>query len=217
MAVCLGLPWIAGSPTQTYPDRQSYFISFFHLLRFIASPLFNLRAWQFFSPSHLKSTSWSGTIYIRLHTFLHSIIVFFSQHMSNPSQPVCYSTYIMSYNPSLSLSLSLSLVTLYLELFYLNVTYLSNHSHLCPLKCHLIFFSYRPDLGSMQHTTSHNTISSLASNGTNCINIFNPLTADFHRHQYLHLCYQYVTGFKQPIQINDFITLDMPPFIPLRF
>jgi len=28
----------------------------------------------------------------------------------------------------------------------------SDHSHLCPLKCHLIFFPYRPGLTSMQHT-----------------------------------------------------------------
>ena len=33
------------------------------------------------SPSFLWSTSWPGTLHFILHTFLHPIIVFFSQHM----------------------------------------------------------------------------------------------------------------------------------------
>ena len=32
--------------------------------------------------------SWPGTLHFILHTFLHPIIVFFSQHMPIPSQPV---------------------------------------------------------------------------------------------------------------------------------
>jgi len=40
------------------------------------------------SPSFLWSTSWSGTLHFILHTFLHSIIVFFLQRMTIPSQPV---------------------------------------------------------------------------------------------------------------------------------
>jgi len=40
------------------------------------------------SPSFLWSTSWPGTLHFILHTFLHPIIVFFSQHMLIPSQPV---------------------------------------------------------------------------------------------------------------------------------
>jgi len=44
-----------------------------------------------------------------------------------------------------------SLSTLYLEL------YLVVHSHLCLLKCHLIFLSYEPGLSSMQHATLHTT------------------------------------------------------------
>jgi len=47
-----------------------------------------------------------------------------------------------------------SLSFLYLELFSLT-TNTSDHSHLCPLKCHPIFLSYRPGLTSMQHSTSH--------------------------------------------------------------
>jgi len=40
------------------------------------------------SPSFLWSTFWPGTLHFILHTFLHPIIVFFSQHMPIPSQPV---------------------------------------------------------------------------------------------------------------------------------
>ena len=42
------------SPTHTYPDHQSYFISFFRLLWSMASSLFNLRAWQSFSTISVK-------------------------------------------------------------------------------------------------------------------------------------------------------------------
>ena len=40
------------------------------------------------SPSFLCSTSWPGTIHFILYTFHHPIIVFFSQQMPIPSQPV---------------------------------------------------------------------------------------------------------------------------------
>jgi len=40
------------------------------------------------SRSLLWSTSWPGTLHFTLHTFLHPIIVFFSQHMPIPLQPV---------------------------------------------------------------------------------------------------------------------------------
>jgi len=58
----------------------------------------------------------------------------------------CCSPEILSFNTSLSLSQ-----------LYFSTTFPSEHSHLCPLKCHLIFFSYRPGLTSMQHATSHTT------------------------------------------------------------
>ena len=38
------------------------------------------------------------------------------------------------------------LSTPYLELLYLNITHPSDHSYLCSLKCHLIFFPDRPGL-----------------------------------------------------------------------
>jgi len=40
------------------------------------------------SPSFLWSTSLPGTLHFILHTFFHPIIMFFSQHMPIPSQPV---------------------------------------------------------------------------------------------------------------------------------
>jgi len=42
------------SPTHTYPDDQSSFICFFHLLRSTASSLFNLCAWQSFCTTFLQ-------------------------------------------------------------------------------------------------------------------------------------------------------------------
>ena len=41
------------------------------------------------------------------------------------------------------------------SILWLNATHPSDHSHLCLLKCHLIFLFYGPGLTSMQHTTSH--------------------------------------------------------------
>jgi len=38
------------------------------------------------SPSFLCSTSWLGTFHFILHTFLHPIVIFFSQHMPISSQ-----------------------------------------------------------------------------------------------------------------------------------
>jgi len=91
-----------------------------------------------------------------------------------------------------------------------------------------------------------NDISPLESNGINCPYLFHPIwilastgasaspshsachlnsktypvTLDLHWHQYLHQCNMQpvlVTWFKQPLQINDFITLDMLLSIPLHF
>ena len=64
----------------------------------------------------------------------------------------CCNTNAMSSITNLSLSSLLENL-----LFYLNTTHLPDHSHLCSLKCHLIFFPYRPGLTSMQHTALHTT------------------------------------------------------------
>jgi len=63
-------------------------ICFLHLLRSMASSLFNPRAMQSFLHNLSPSFLWPGTLHFILHTFLHPIIVIFSQHMTIPSQPV---------------------------------------------------------------------------------------------------------------------------------
>ena len=87
-------------------------------------------------PSPLWSTSWSGAQHFILHTFLHPISVFFSQHM-----PITTCFAIVSWLCHLFL---VCLSSLYLELFYFNITHPSDYSHLCLPKCHLVFFPYRP-------------------------------------------------------------------------
>ena len=50
-----------------------------------------------------------------------------------------------------------SLSAPYLEICLFNATHPPDHSALCSLKCHHIFFPYRPGLTSMQHAASHTT------------------------------------------------------------
>jgi len=52
---------------------------------------------------------------------------------------------------------NLSQLIIWESVFYLNTTHPSEHSHLCSMKCHLIFFPYRPGLTSMQHAALHMT------------------------------------------------------------
>jgi len=91
-----GTTWVSQyqnkhSPTHTYHGHQSSLICFLHLLRswhplcsiYMPDSLFhNL------SPSFLWSTSWLDTLHFILHIFLHPIIVFFSEHITIPMQPV---------------------------------------------------------------------------------------------------------------------------------
>jgi len=128
------------SHTHTYPDHQSSFICFLHLLLSIASSLFNLCLAVFLhslSPNPLWSISWSGTLHFILHTFDSSPIYcfIFTTHAHSI-------TSFFAVVPRLCDLIVLSLSTLYLELN----THIrpSDHFHLCLLKCHLIFFSYRP-------------------------------------------------------------------------
>ena len=78
-----------------------------------------------------------------LHAFLHPVI-FFSQHMPVPSQPVprLYSLFLIS----------LSQLLTWKSVFYL--THPSDYSDLCSLKCHLVFFLYGPGITSMQQVTT---------------------------------------------------------------
>jgi len=118
----------------------------------------------------------------------------------------CCNTNAMSsipyYNHSLSL-ISL-LGNLSFSLMRYNATHPPDHSQLCSLKCHLIFFPYRPGLTSMQHTASHATTvqpsshnqwyvgitSLLVSSGTNCLNDSNQFEfspPQLHQHLHPHL------------------------------
>jgi len=57
-ALCPGIPGWASTRRKihslTYPDHHPSFISFFHLLRFMAFSLFNLRAWQSFCTTSVQ-------------------------------------------------------------------------------------------------------------------------------------------------------------------
>jgi len=60
-----GITWVSWyqkkhSPTDTYADNQSYFISFLHLLRFmVSSSLLSLCFWQsFYTISHALIYMW---------------------------------------------------------------------------------------------------------------------------------------------------------------
>jgi len=77
------------SPTHTHRGHQSY-QSAFSIYYDPWHPPFSIHVLyslfpQSLSPSFLWATSWSGTLHFILHTFLHPIVVFFSQHMPIPS------------------------------------------------------------------------------------------------------------------------------------
>ena len=100
------------SPTH-HPEHHPIFIIFFHLLRSIASSLFNTCLTIFLhnlSPSPLWSTSWSGASY-SIHFFIQSMSSFCNTcpHHRNL---FCYSSKIISPIPS-------HISTLYEELYLL--------------------------------------------------------------------------------------------------
>ena len=84
------------------------------------------------------STSYS------MHFFTH--LSFFAMHAH--SVATCFALV-----PRLCHIFLVSLTALDLELYLLHI----HHFHLCLVKCHFIFFSYRPGITSMQHATSHTT------------------------------------------------------------
>jgi len=81
----------------------------------------------------LWSTCLSRTLYFILHTFLHRSLSTFCNTCPYCRNLFCCSTEIVSSIPYLS-----QLIT-WKSVFYLNATHPSDHSHLCSLKCHLIF------------------------------------------------------------------------------
>jgi len=171
------------SPTH-HPDLHPTYISFFHLPRSIASSLFKLRPWQSFCTTSLHvlfglplglepSTSYS------IHFFTQSLSSFRSTCPYHRNL-FCCSINIISSIPSLSLNSLLGTL-----IFYFNITHPSNHSHLCSLKCHLIFFltgQVSPPCGILLRTqllyslpSLIKDISLLVSNGTNCLNLYHPI------------------------------------------
>ena len=141
------------SPTHTHLDDRTSFINFLLLLRSVASSLFSLRARQSFLTTSVQvffgvplglgpSTSYS------MHFFTQSSSSFRSTCPYQRS-PFCCNTMSSIYTWPLSQFFA------WKSVFQLNATHPPDHSHLCLLKCHHIFFPYRPGLTSMQHTASH--------------------------------------------------------------
>ena len=85
----------------------------------------------------------------------------------------CCNINAMSSTPSLSLSSLLG------SLSFSLTSHPPDHSHLCSLKCHHIFFPYRPGLTSTQLLYNLPLIirdtSLLVSSGTNCLNLIQPI------------------------------------------
>jgi len=152
------------SPTHTYPDHQSTFISFLHLLRSI----FNLRACQSFlhnlSASHIWSASWNSTLDSYISSPNHCILFAIHAHII----ATCFSVV-----PRICHSILVSFSTLYLELFYLNIASISPFSTL-PAEV-------PPHLHSLQaryhfHATYHfSYYFSMLSIGTNCLTSVYPI------------------------------------------
>ena len=145
-----GTTWVSqcqkkDSPTH-HPDHPA-FISFFYIPRSIASSLFKLHAWQSFSTTALHvlfglplglepSTSYCiiSSPYQCLLFKAHALTI-----------ATCFAVASILYH----LFQSFSQLLTQNSMFYLNITHPSDHSHLCSLKCHLIFFPDRPGLTSV--------------------------------------------------------------------
>jgi len=144
------------SPTRTYPAYQPSLISFLHLLWSIASSLYSLCVWHSFqnlSKSSLVSLLVRNCPLHTLYIFSPCYSLLFATHAHTIA--TCFAVvprlchlFLVSWNTN----------------FYFNIACLSDHSHLCPLKCHFIFFPYRPGLTPMQHFTLHTTAVQMCGN-----------------------------------------------------
>ena len=168
-----------------HPDHHPIFMSFFHLLRSIASSI-QFAYLAIFCTTSLDvlfwSISWSGALHLIFHTFLHPISVFFLQHMSITSQPVfCqyYIIYHLFHHPLFELltwkSLSFTL-TLHIHLTILisarwKATSFSFLTGQVSLLCSIVLRTQL--LYSLPLII--NDISLLVCNGTNCLNLFHPI------------------------------------------
>ena len=121
----------------------------------MASFLFILRAW-------LSSRTTSLQVFFGLPLGLGPStsysIHFFTQSSSSFRSTCPYQRSLFCCNTNAMLSiLCLSLNSFLWSLFFSLTPHPPDHSHLCSLKCHHIFFPYRPRLTSMQHAASHTT------------------------------------------------------------
>jgi len=122
-----------------------------HLLWYMAS---SLCVWQCFLHK-LCPVSKSSLVYLLdWHPALHIPYISSANHCLLIAKCAHTIATCLAVVPRLYHLILVSLTALYLELC---LTHPSYHSHLWPLKCHLIFLSYPPGLTSMQHTTSHTT------------------------------------------------------------
>ena len=102
------------------------------------------------SPSPLWCTSWPGTLHF----------------ISSPNHCLLFATFhtiaaCFVVVPRLFYLILVSHLRTWNSVFYLDITHSSDHLHLCPLKCHVIFFSYRLGPTSIQYTTSHRTVGNI--------------------------------------------------------
>jgi len=171
------------SPTHTYHGHQSSLMCFLHLLRSMASFLFNLCAWQSFYTISLQvffglSLGLAPYTSYSMHFFTQSLSSFRSTCPYHTNL-FCCSTKIMSSNPSHSLNpllrtLSCSLMPhIHLTIFISaqwSATSFSLLTGQVSLPCKILLRTQL--LYNLPLTI--NDISLLASNGTKCLNLFHP-------------------------------------------
>ena len=92
---------------------------------------------------------WNPPRHTPIHFFTQSLL-FFCNKCPHHCNLFCCSIEIMTYIPSLSLN-SLLGILFFTSMLHIHLT------SLCQMKCHLIFFPYRPGLTSVHHTTSLTT------------------------------------------------------------
>jgi len=143
MAPCLWLPGWASTRRNIYPPTIWSSSSLYQLLpstmihsilpvqiTCLAIFLHNL------SPRPLWSTSWSGAIHL-------------IPYISSPSHCLLFATDAHTIATCSAVESRSSIPKCFCQLlawnsmFYLTIIHPSNHSHLCSLKCHLIFFPGR--------------------------------------------------------------------------
>jgi len=135
------------SPTHTYRGHQSSLIWFLHLQQFMASSLFSVHTWQSFSTISKFSLVYRFAWHPQLHT----------PYISSPNRCLLFTTHAHTIATCFAVVPSFSQPFTWNSILKLNATHPSDHSHLCLLKCHIIFLFYGPGLTSMQHTTLHTT------------------------------------------------------------